>query len=257
MKFTLTLAGPMAQMVEAVAVQRGISEQEAVRVILGQVLVLGVQTLQIPQTLQILENLQNPQNPGTPPATRVEESSSKSSPEEKKEEKQKTHCAGQGGELVLFPEIPVVDAAKDLARKKREAEKEAELAWRVGEVWSAFLYARQCFFREHNGVRPGVEPALDPVRQYIRAALLRHDKHLLAPEDRDHWRRESSARGAGIGIFHDPFFTGTSKDNDAHAGGKRYLEPWRPWRVQRDKPDPVPRFAEIYFEIRDVSEAAR
>lgn len=38
MKFTLKLAGPMAKMVEAVAAERGISLQEAVRAILGAAL---------------------------------------------------------------------------------------------------------------------------------------------------------------------------------------------------------------------------
>jgi len=263
MKYTLKIDGPMVEMIEAIMAERGITAQEATRLVLGEAAVQfkarhpripqNLQNLQTLETLQILENLQNP---GTPVATRVEESSSKSSPEEKKEEKQIQTCAAEG-DLLLFPDLPSpAESPKEAAKKKRDAEREAEIAWRIREVWGSYLYARDAFFRDVSGVKRQSAPNLRLVRDDIRAALLLHDRDLLGPQDRDRWRAESPVRAAGIGIFYDPWCAGTHPQNDVRTGGRRYLEPWRPWRPQRGKGDPVTRFAELCFEQRD-QEAAR
>lgn len=215
----------MAAMVQAVADQRGISLPEAARVIFGQVLVCGAQ----PQDSNANAL---PFFPALPPP-RLD------------------------AEILLFPELHAVDTAKEAARKKRDAEREAELAWRIAEVWEDFLFAREAFFRDVSGVKPGSLPEIRLVRNDIRQALLIHDRDRLALGDRDRWRRESPVRAAGIGIFYDPWCAGTSPQNDARNGGKRYLEPWRPWKPQKGKPDPVTRFAELYFEVRDQEEARR
>jgi hypothetical protein len=188
-------------------------------------------------------------SPGMPPATRVEDLDSKSSQEEQKEKaKTKTiQPAGPPGALVLFPDV---ETAKEVARKKREV----ELAWRIEQTWESYLFAREAFFRDASGIRPGSKPELRLVAPEIRRALLLHDRDRLAPEDRELWRRESPVLAAGVGIFYDPWMTGRSPKNDALNGGRRYLEAWRPWKL-RNKVDPVLGFAELCFEVRDQVEA--
>lgn len=135
---------------------------------------------------------------------------------------------------------------------------DSEIAWRVQEVWAAHLRARARFFHEANGAAPGVAPTLTPaIRQAITAAIHGHDGELLAEEQRETWKRDSRARAAGIGIFYDPFMAGESRENDARNGGKRYLEAERAWVPLKNRPDPVNRFAELYFERRAAHEAAR
>jgi hypothetical protein len=135
--------------------------------------------------------------------------------------------------------------------------RETEIAWRVEQVWKAHLEAKRRFFREVNGVSSGHVPKLTPkVRAAIAKAILTYDEELLGPDDRERFARESAARAAGIGIFHDPWMTGETPDNDARNGGKRYLEDERPWVPMRGKTDPVLRFSALYFEQRAVAEAA-
>lgn len=131
---------------------------------------------------------------------------------------------------------------------------EAELAWRIERVWAVHVKAWKAYRKERSGVEPRREPALHPkdIRLPIRQALLAYDRHLLGPEDRERWERESVARAAGVGIFYDPFLTAKSPDNDLANGGREYLEHWRPWRPQRGKADPVQRFAEAYFAIKEA-----
>jgi hypothetical protein len=63
-------------------------------------------------------------------------------------------------------------------------------------------------------------------------------------------------RAAGCGIFNDPWCSGRHPQNDAANGGTRYLEPWRPWKRLHGKPDPVPRFSQLYFELREAEQVA-
>lgn len=147
------------------------------------------------------------------------------------------------------------------AAKKRGAPSatlEAEIAWRVSRVWEVHLAAWRNYRQDRTGVRPKRDPQPHPtdILKPIRLALLAHDKHLLGPDDRERWERESAVRAAGVGIFHDPFLTAKTGQNDLSSGGTEYLEHWRPWKPQRGKADPVPRFAEIYFNIREVGDAA-
>lgn len=136
---------------------------------------------------------------------------------------------------------------------------EAEIAWRVSRVWEVHLAAWRNYRQDRTGVRPKRDPQPHPadILKPIRLALLAHDKHLLGPDDRERWERESVVRAAGVGIFHDPFLTAKTGQNDLSSGGTEYLEHWRPWKPQRGKADPVPRFAEIYFNIREVGDAVR
>ena len=141
--------------------------------------------------------------------------------------------------------------------ERRGAGRDQELRWRIDVVWRDHLTAWRKFFKRENGVAPSQTPTLhqQDILKPIREGLLTHDNHLLGEHLRDQWCRESKVRAAGIGIFYDPWCTGHHKDNDASSGGKRYLEHWRPWKRQHGKPDPVPRFAELYFEKRDAIEA--
>ena len=130
---------------------------------------------------------------------------------------------------------------------------EEELRWRTVQTWEAHLAENNAFFQAENGVAPSVQPTMTPdIRKDIRDALKLFDAHLLTPDKREEWKRNSKVRAAGVGIFLDPFCTGTSKDNNVKDGGKRYLDHWRPWKSQRGKGHPVERFAQLYFEARDV-----
>lgn len=132
-----------------------------------------------------------------------------------------------------------------------------EVSWRIEQVWRAHVEQWREFYRAENGVEPTNPPTLsEEIRAAIKAALLEFDRDLLGSEQRDEWTKRSKARAAGIGIFLDPWCTGNHKDNDVRARGKRYLEPWRPWKHQRGKGSPVDRFAAIYFERKDLHGAA-
>ena len=128
---------------------------------------------------------------------------------------------------------------------KRLTKKDPEIRWRVENVWAAHCEARRRFFTRRNG-QPPPPPHFDEedIGDHIRSALKKHDSELLGEEDRDRWRRESYARAAGIGLFLSKHHAG---ENDR---GIDYLEPWRPWRRQRGKADPVATFADLYLAER-------
>lgn len=132
-----------------------------------------------------------------------------------------------------------------------------ELQWRVERCWEAHLAQRRGFYLDAAGLEPPMPALNSEVREAIEAALMEYDRDRLGAEDRERWEAESPVRAAGVGLFLDPFLTGQHKDNDARNGGKRYLESWRPWKRQKGKPDPVPRFAELYWMARGVAQAAR
>jgi hypothetical protein len=116
---------------------------------------------------------------------------------------------------------------------------------RVDAVFEAHCRARTEFYRRRNGASPQ-RPTLTPaLRQLIAEQMLIHDAPLLAG-DFETWRTQSATLAAGIGIFYDPFLTG----QDPSSNGKLFIEPDRPWRQQRDKPDPVARFSQLCFERR-------
>lgn len=130
---------------------------------------------------------------------------------------------------------------------------EEELRWRTVQVWEAHLAENNAFFQAENGVAPSVQPTMTPdIRKSIREAMKLFDSHLLTPDKREEWKRNSKVRAAGVGIYLSQYHTGTSKDNNVKDGGTRYLEHWRPWRHQRGKGHPVETFAQLYFEARDV-----
>lgn len=107
--------------------------------------------------------------------------------------------------------------------------------------------ARQRHYAGKNGKVPPAPILTTETSKAIRAALREHDRDLMGDgeEGRKRWSRESPVRAAGIGIFLSDWHTGTA-DNAPRA----YLEPWRPWKPQRGKGDPVPTFAQLYFEER-------
>ena len=125
-----------------------------------------------------------------------------------------------------------------------------EISWRIDEVWGAHLRQRKGFFRKATGSEPKDPRLTAELRNLIREALHRHDADLLGSDQREQWLAESMVRAAGVGLFLDKFMTGQAPENDMRNGGRRYLEPERPWKVPRGKPDPVPRFAERYFEAK-------
>lgn len=122
-----------------------------------------------------------------------------------------------------------------------------EIEWRVSECWRVHLAMRERFYHRRNGDgKTGQPPELTKqIRLAIRGALAEHDHDRLGPEDRDRWTRESPVRAAGIGLFLSPWHTASDDRNKTY-----YLEPWRPWRQQRGKADPVPTFADLYFAQR-------
>lgn len=156
------------------------------------------------------------------------------------------------------PRPPVADDAGDAGVNTRTASTRAEIEWRIHQCWEMYCIRRERFFVEIQGYAPTRKPKLtEELRLVIRDAILRHDKDLLAPEDRERWVYESAARASGIGLFRDPWMTGKDPQNDAKNGGRLYLEHWRPWRKLRGKGDPVDRFAELYFRAKDEQVAAR
>jgi len=124
----------------------------------------------------------------------------------------------------------------------------AELEWRIAETWRVHLATREKFWTRQNGAAPtgnGAPTLTKEVRAAITAALREHDHGRMGAADRELWKKESPVRAAGMGLFLSPWHTGADPRN-----ATRYLEPWRPWKRQRGKPDPVPTFAQLYFEER-------
>lgn len=127
----------------------------------------------------------------------------------------------------------------------------AELNWRVDETWAAHLDQRSGFYADVDGRVPSVTPTLtEEIRGAIIESLRRHDASLLGPESREAWALRSKTRAAGIGLFLDRWCTATDPKNDIRTGGTRYLEPWRPWKRQQGKGDPVEKFAQLYFSAK-------
>lgn len=127
----------------------------------------------------------------------------------------------------------------------------AELEWRVQVCFNLFAKAYVKFKHERHGLTVPA-PKLDAdVRRWIVTALKKHDADLLKPEDRERWKAESQARAAGVGIFYDDFMTGV----DPRGSGTAYLSPTRPWQPLQGKPDPVPRFAQLYFDAKALAVA--
>lgn len=141
-----------------------------------------------------------------------------------------------------------------------EPSPEVEIQWRIECVWASHLKARDAFYSHHQGTQPQDPTLTQETKNAIWAAIKEHDGHLLGPDQRERFHEESAARAAGVGIFYDPWCTGRDPRNDIRQGGRTYLEPWRPWLKQSDKPDPVPRYAALAFEKRAnkrAQEAAR
>lgn len=138
-----------------------------------------------------------------------------------------------------------------------EREKNQELNWRLLQCWEVHLEARARFFAGENGYRPGRTPTLTKaIAKTVRTALLEHDAHLLRPDQRLEWVQTSAVRAAGIGLFMDPWCTGKANNNRVgiDEGARYFLESDRAWRPQRGKPDPIPRFAELYWSTKDAQE---
>lgn len=150
------------------------------------------------------------------------------------------------GSESVEPPTPTPSPSPSPTPEKKAPRGNPELDWRVERCWQAHLAARDRFFRESDGRPGGRPPALTPeIREAIREAIRRHDGDLMLPLDRDRWESESRALAAGEGIFLSPWHTGRDPQNP-----KRFLEPWRPWKPQRGKPDPVEGFAELAFASR-------
>jgi hypothetical protein len=127
-----------------------------------------------------------------------------------------------------------------------------ETTARVVIVLQSHLTAREKFFREERGVyHPPTAAAIEEAKKEIRAALHRHHE---TNGDREKWRRESAVLAAGIGILYSAPHNGELDRQQRRLAPvdlpKLYLELWRPWKLQRGKPDPVPGFAEKCFERR-------
>ncbi len=175
------------------------------------------------------------------------------------------------GHAQVFPGMPGQDRGEGTGREGKGKERKesyvdlgadapnrprplSEIDWRVEQTWRAHLAQWRGYYQDSNGKAPIREPSLtQEIRDAIKVALKEYDAHLLKPDQREAWLAGSKARAAGIGIFLDPFLTGQSKDNDLRNGGKRYLEHWRPWKVQRGKGSPVDRFAELYYEAKSLT----
>lgn len=135
-----------------------------------------------------------------------------------------------------------------------------ELTARALVVLRAHLEAREKFFREERGVyQPPTKAAQDEALAAIRDALKRHHE---TNGDREKWRRESAVLAAGVGIFYSEPHNGEMERKRTAESRLRlgrpkeqalprlYLELWRPWKLQKGKPDPVPGFAELCFDRR-------
>lgn len=126
---------------------------------------------------------------------------------------------------------------------KRDHQK-AELDWRIDQTWKAHLEQRRLFYSHFDGRVPPEPTLTAEIRKSIVAGLKVHDSAYLARELRDDWTKFSKVRAAGMGIFHDQWCSGRDKDST-----KRFLEPWRPWKSQRGKGDPIERFAQVFFAL--------
>lgn len=148
---------------------------------------------------------------------------------------------------VLFPAPNGSDSRSScvVGPSDRRALEREEIEWRMEEVWRVHLLARERYFVSRNGRAPQPPEFTTETKKAIRDAIKEHDRSRLSPEDRERWKKESPVRAAGIGIFLSSWHTG----EDQRSTGK-FLEPWRPWKHQRSKPDPVPGFAQLYFEER-------
>lgn len=127
----------------------------------------------------------------------------------------------------------------------KETKGHAELTWRIERTWQRFLSARSRFYQE-RGTNGGPDPKLAAdLRELIRTAIVEYDKGLLSASDRERWESDSYAAAAGEGLFLDPWMTGRDPENR-----KLFLESWRPWKPQKGKGHPVPRFAQLAFDAR-------
>lgn len=132
------------------------------------------------------------------------------------------------------------------------------MKWRIERCWSDHVGMRAIHWEWVEYRKPpGGPPALTHLRKkIITEALRNHDAHQLTEELRDQWVETSKVRAAGVGIFLDKFLTAEKEGNKLGEGGSRYLEPERAWKIMRGKPDPVDRFADLYFE-RKAREAGK
>lgn len=172
--------------------------------------------------------------------------------EEVEAERGRGEC--EGGQIVGSRELEPTPQPKFL---DEEREKNQELNWRLLQCWEVHLEARARFFAGENGYRPGRTPTLTKaIAKTVRTALLEHDAHLLRPDQRLEWVQTSAVRAAGIGLFMDPWCTGKANNNrvSIDEGARYFLESDRAWRPQRGKPDPIPRFAELYWSTKDAQE---
>lgn len=157
-----------------------------------------------------------------------------------------------------MPLQPVLELVVN-GKAKRPPWEGEEINWRVVEVWGAHCRADAEFWRRRQGAQRRVAHLQEPpsgVADDIRKALLAYDKGLLEPAERDRWLRESRVRAAGIGIYYDPWCTGTFPNGEPPPGWSGpYLEHDRPWRQRRGSRDPVLAFSELFFRERDLREA--
>lgn len=133
-----------------------------------------------------------------------------------------------------------------------------EMAWRIEQAWDAHLAQWRGFHEDVDGRLPGGPPPTltEEIHDAITRSLRTFDKHLLAAADRPRWLAESKTLAAGVGLYLDTWCTARHKDNQLSAGGKRYLEHWRPWKKLHNKPDPVEKFSELYFQAKTARGAA-
>lgn len=147
--------------------------------------------------------------------------------------------------------LPIETAAAEPQPRpvRTHAPRESETDWRVDRTWEAFLAARAEFYQRVDGRKPSRAPSLTAeIRASIVDALRQHDAGMLTAETRDLWVEESITLAAGEGLWLDPWCTG----QDARST-TRYVEPWRPWKQQRGKGDPVAKFAELAFARRSTT----
>lgn len=147
------------------------------------------------------------------------------------------------------PDPEEAKPAKKTKPAKKAAAPDSEVEWRVAATWTSFLAARAEFYQRVDGRKPSRAPSLTAeIRASIVDALRQHDAGMLTAETRDLWVEESIVLAAGEGLWLDPWCTG----QDARST-TRYVEPWRPWRQQRGKGDPVAKFAELAFARRGAT----
>lgn len=141
-----------------------------------------------------------------------------------------------------------VDPKPVAAPPKKAVEVDEEIVWRVKAVWESLLAQRAGFFEDVLGAESDPNPPkLDgTITREIAECLKLYDSDLLGHDQRQEWVRRSVTRAAGIGMFLDPWLTG----EDPGTRGKRFLEPWRPWRAKKDGERPTQRLADLYFAAR-------